>query len=273
MADAREVNLVILHRGLFSTAKWWFAFAQIIRVGAVLTGLASLLPAVAGFIPFAVFALTAIAELLSWRSDRTKALAERALRLLEARDGLGTPAPAREVADIAAEAPAHVREAAMQATEERYYAAAIEPGPLRLLKNTQESAWWTKHLAGSMLGITLTIMVVLAALSFIFLITSINLALAASNLAVVARVVTAALMIVFSLGLFRMAIGYANLRERARTAEARAATAESASCDTVSALRILHDYQLARAGAPLIPDLLWRIRRDALNILWSSTQS
>lgn len=259
------MNLVILHRGLFSSAKRWFAAAQLVRIGAVVAGLAALRPALAPFVPFSVFALTAIAEGLLWRSDTIKSLAERALRLLELQNGLGIEAPANELADIAAETPVHVREASKQPAAEPYYAAAAEPGPIRLLQNVQESAWWTKHLASSMFMITLCVMVVLAVLSLAFLITSINLAFTAHSLSVLARVVTAALMLVFSLGLFRLAVGYNTLRDRARAAESRGAAAETANADTVAALRIVHDYQLVRAAAPLIPDWIYRARSSALN--------
>lgn len=265
MVDARTMNLVTLHRGLFSSAKVWFAAAQLVRIGAVIAGLASLRPGLAPFVPFSVFALTAIAEVLLWRSDTIKSLAERALRLLELQNGLGIEPPANELADIAAETPVHVREAAKQPAAEPYYAAAAELGPIRLLQNVQESAWWTKHLAGSMFTITLCTMIVLAALSLAFLITSINLAVTANNLSVLARVVTAALMLVFSLGLFRMAVGYNALRDKARTAESRGASAEAAGADTVAALRIVHDYQLARAAAPVIPDWIYRVRTAELN--------
>jgi hypothetical protein len=259
------MNLVILHRGLFSSAKAWFAAAQLVRIGAVVAGLASLQPTLAPFVPFTVFALTGIAEALLWQSDTIKALAERATRLLEIQDGLGIEPPPGDLADVAAEAPAHVREAAKHASGEPYYAATADRGPIRLLQNVQESAWWTKHLASSMFTITLCTMVGLAALSLAFLITSINLAFTAHDLSVLARVVTAALMLVFSLGLFRMAIGYNTLRDRARAAESRGAAAETAGADTVAALRIVHDYQLARAAAPLIPDWIYRARSAALN--------
>jgi hypothetical protein len=264
------MNLVILHRGLFSNAKRWFAAAQIVRIGAVIGGLASLLVVAAPFVPFVVFALTAIAEGLLWRSDASKALGERALRLLEVQNGLGIDPPAGELADIAAEAPAQVREAAKRASEEPYYAAASASGPIRLLQNVQESAWWTKHLASSMFKITLLTMIGLVALSLTFLITSINLAVTSRDLSILARVVTAALMLVFSLGLFRMAVGYGSLRERASASVTRAAAAETAGTDTVAALRIVHDYQLARAAAPLIPDWIYRMRSGALDEIWAA---
>jgi hypothetical protein len=259
------MNLVIFHRGLFSSAKRWFAAAQVVRVVAVFSGLLSLRSALAPFVPFTVFVLTGVAEALLWRSDTIKALAERALRLLEMQNGVGSEPPASELADIAAEAPAHVREGAKQASREPYYAASTAPGPIRLLQNVQESARWTKHLAGSMFTITLCTMIALALLSLTFLITSVNLVVTAQDLRIVARVVTAALMLVFSLGLFRITIGYNTLRDKARTAESRGAAAEAAGADMVTAIRIVHDYQLARAAAPLIPDWIHRFRSTALN--------
>ena len=268
------MDLVVLHRRLFSSAKTWFAAAQISRIAAVIVGLAALYPAIAPFVPFAVFALTAFAEALTWRSDRIKSLAERALRLLEVQNGLGIEPPPGDLADIAAEAPTKIREAAKKAGGDSYYAAAAERGPIRLLQNVQESAWWTKHVANSMFKITLCTMIFLATVSLAFLITSINLAVSAQSLTVLARVVSAALMLVFSLGLFRMTIGYNILVERARTAESRAAAAETAEgTDTVTALRIVHDYQLSRAGAPVIPDWIYRVRTAALNEIWAARRA
>lgn len=272
MADRPQFDVVALQRGLFTTAKRWFTLAQVVRLFSVALGLASISPVVARFVPFGVLMLAVIGEALSWKSDRMKSLAERTLRLLEVADGQGTALSDREVADIAAESPSAVRAASAGSVGESYYAATVEGGATRVLQNLQESAWWTKHLSGGLLTLTVVSVAILTLLSMAFLVTSINLAYEAATLNVMARVVTATLMLVTSMGLFRMAVGYAALRDRARAAEARASAAEAAGADVFTALRILHEYQIGRACAPLIPDWFYRQRAATLNKLWASQQ-
>jgi hypothetical protein len=268
MADT-TINLPVLQQRLFASAKRWFGGALAMRIGAVVAGLLSLVPEAGRFAPFIVFLLTAVAEAVSLRSDRLKSLAERTLRVFEISNGLGTPPPETQVADIAAEAPSSVASAALTPTPDLkpYFAAGSEPGPLRLLQNLQESSWWTKHLARTMYAAVVVVMTALAALSVVLLVVSVNVAVHSGTLGVISRVVTASLMLVFSLGMFRMAVGYGSLRDRATAAEARALATLSKEPDVVTALRILHEYQLARAAAPLLPDWVYRWRRDGLNAL------
>ncbi|HEY3054104.1 MAG TPA: hypothetical protein VGK04_12025 [Thermoanaerobaculia bacterium] len=273
MAEQNAIDLVILQRELFSNAKTWFGSAQVTRMAAIVAGLASLLPSVSRFVPFAVFILAAASDVFAWQSEKRKKLAERALRLVEAKEGLGISVSSREIADIGAESPARVREAARAGAENAYYASDHTPGPRRVLQNLQESAWWTKHLSGTMLAICVWFIAIVTTLSIAFLVTSINLALSAPNITVVARLVTAVLMVLFSLGVIRMAVGYANLRDRAQSTEVRAAREEATASDSIAALRILHEYQVARAGAPLIPDWVYRMRKKTLDALWKSQAS
>lgn len=272
MDEGPRFDLVVLQRGLFSTAKVWFMAAQAVKLLSVGVGLVSMWPTIARFVPFAVFALAVLAEAFSWKSDRMKSLAERTLRLLEVANGLGSPLPHREIADIAAESPSKICDAAASSQEQRYYASGVVPSPIRLLRNLQESAWWTKHLAAGLAALTLACMALLTIISVGFLVTSINVATQITNLNVIARVVTAALMIVVSSGLFRMALGYAALRDRARASEACAGAAETPDVDAFAALRILHEYQIGRASAPLIPDWYYNACAETLNKVWASQQ-
>ncbi|NTW01906.1 MAG: hypothetical protein HGA19_11555 [Oscillochloris sp.] len=36
----------------------------------------------------------------------------------------------------------------------------------------------------------------------------------------------------------------------------------------VQAIKLLHEYQIARAGAPMLPDWLWSLMQRELNDLW-----
>jgi hypothetical protein len=40
--------------------------------------------------------------------------------------------------------------------------------------------------------------------------------------------------------------------------------------DIVQAIKIAHEYQLARMIAPLIPSWIWKRKRDDLNELWAT---
>ncbi len=76
-------------------------------------------------------------------------------------------------------------------------------------------------------------------------------------------------MLIFSLGLIRFILGYYQFSSQASRVEIQAARLlELDSVNQDQAIKLIYEYQLSRAVAPLLPSWLWKLMRNDLNRLW-----
>lgn len=278
MAKENELkhDLGALSRALFARAKVWLATAMLCKVAAFAIGiLVILLSAIPKLAPFLVAALTIISELCTWRSDKNKSTAETLRRKLDMRDSFGWAISRAEVSDFLVRIPKKLRKALPAENDgENYFESKEGVGAKRAVENVRESAWWSKHLSEKMWQICLTATILLAALSIVLLIASIETVSNFDTLSGIGRAVTSVILLLFSLGLLRLTIGYYSFSSKADLIENQA---ERLLCpepiDMFQAIKLAHEYQLARATAPLIPTWIWKWRRDDLNEMWATYRS
>ena len=80
---------------------------------------------------------------------------------------------------------------------------------------------------------------------------------------VAAKFISATLVFLISIGTLRSWLAYAALSQKAGDLDAEAGRLLAAGkLDAFEAQRLLAEYQLARASAPLVPTWVWRLRRD-----------
>lgn len=261
----------ILSQAYFEIAKKWWSFSATCKVLTFSIGLISTIFIVfPAYTPFVVAFLEISSEICLWRSDTIKGNAETLLRKLDARDSFGWQISSGELSDFFAKAPKQFENLAPAETiGEDYFASKAGLGAIKALKNIQESAWWSKHLAERMTQYCLFISSSILAISLGTLIISIQTINNNNILTSVGRTVTSALMLVFTLGLFRMAINYYEFSQKAKEVEYNVdALLNNQNVNDSDAIKIMHEYQLARASAPLIPYFVWRQMRDKLNATW-----
>jgi hypothetical protein len=254
----------------FGLAKKWLTIALVCRFLIFLTGTVSVLvPGLAGYAPPLIVTLLAIsAELVSWRSDSYKSDAEVLLRKLDARDSLGWQISGAEMSDLGIRSPKKLHKLVAAANDD-YFASREGIGARRTLENIQESAWWSKHLAERIKQYYLVLTVGLIVGLIVVLIVSIDTVRNYTLLGGIGRVVTAALMLVFSLGLFRSVMGYSGFAAKAARIEERIEHLLSNSqVGEVDAIKIMQEYHLSRASAPLIPSWVWKQMQGDLNEMW-----
>lgn len=254
-------------------SKYWWGIAMCTRLAAFVVGIAGVfLQSFSTAAPFILAILTVAAELCLLRSERLRGIAQRLNRALELEDGLGWDVSKVEFTDILARGPSSAEELRAPKDQEPYFASTKTPGAERLVDNLAESSWWSKHLAESMRALCLITMVVVTGTVIALLIISIQ-ALQPTNVEgvqraqEVSRVVTAALLMIFSLGLLKLALAYHSFAQKAATTDT-SAQAQSGKAMETSAIKLLHEYQLARASAPPLPGWIWKLRRKSLNRLW-----
>lgn len=260
-------DLAAIEQRLFTCAKNWFAGGVSLRCAAAAIGLLAICPAWAPIVPFIVAMVAMVAELCSIRSDLVKSRADRLLRIRELRDGLGWAPDMTAVADVLATTPEKLENVA-NSVSANAFASRQPAGSVRVFENLKESAWWTQQLALVMFKGTVSVVIVLIAASFVFLVMSTIAVMSTPSRVAVARSVTALLVMVFSAGFVRLAFAYYLLHDRAKTAVARVKTIPDTE-DLARKLIVLYEYQNARSSGPLIPNSVYRRLRPRLNRLWA----
>jgi len=255
----------------FTLAKRWARFSFICKLAGFLIGvLTVLLPLVPAYVPVLVFMLAMIADWLAWRSDTNKGTAEALLRKLDGRDSFGWPISRAELSDLLMRSPSKVDKLVVaKALSEEYFASEEPPGTLRALENLQESAWWSKHLSERMRSYYLAGTCLLVAIAVLVLLVSIQTIDDKQTLSSLGRIVTSVLTLVFSLNLFRSVLGYHNFSVKAGQIEKSTENLlASQGVQESEVIKLMSEYQLARASAPLLPTWLWNRMEDELNATW-----
>ncbi|MGE3406416.1 MAG: hypothetical protein AB7I37_06335 [Pirellulales bacterium] len=262
----------VLCKCLDRSSKWWWGFSLIVKAAAFLVGLAVFIPQVSPEpIPFLVAVLTITSELAGYRMERVRGIAQGLRRKLEALNSFGWEISSREMSDLLARCSGGVKKRSKrEVTEEPYFASKEEPGPKRAAENVMESAWWSKHLSESMFWTCSTIIGIAVVGSLVALVVSILSITDHNTLSSVARIVTSVLLLGLSCGLLRLAVGYYGFGQKAGQIEIQAEGLLAKKVAQVDAIKLLHEYQLARSAAPILPEWIWKWRRDELNGLWSA---
>jgi hypothetical protein len=189
---------------------------------------------------------------------------------LEGRDLLGWAIHKAEIKDLLVGTPRNVLEHSKLGNkgEEEYFASSENPGAGKALNGTAESAWWAKHLAWNMTIICGGVTVLLLVLSLLLLV-AVGSMQGPIGIQDASKLVTSTLTVVFSLGLVQLTYNYYIFSRACDQIERDALSQlEAGAPDKEKAIRLLHDYQVARATAPPIPSWIYRVRKDELNKKW-----
>lgn len=255
----------------YETAKRFLAGYVLLRFGVYVLGVLVIsFSVISEIAPFIIVGLTILSEISMFVSDMQKATAESIRRKLDAADSLGWPISKVEISDLLANTPARYTNRLMKEGDESEWFASTEPiGVRRALENIQESAWWSKHLSGAMWVYCLSALLTLIAASITALIVSVYTIQDYATLKSIGRVVTATLMLTLSVGLFRFIFGYHIFSQKASRLDERIENLFStANFVELDAIKLMNEYHLARAAAPLLPERLWKFKQNRLNDLW-----
>lgn len=264
-------DLKPLSQAYFELAKKWWWWSIACKFFVFIIGLTSALLVIFPiYAPFLAAILEIASEICLWRSDTIKDGAEALRRKLDIRESFGWPISNTELSDLYITTPDSLLKLAPRETQgENYFASQLPVGERKALENIQESAWWTKHLSEKMYQYCLAISFFLFAVILGSLILCIQALSSKDALINVARIVTSTLMLFFILGLFRKVIGYYEFSQKASQIESRIELLlNTPNITEFDALKIMHEYHLARSSCPLIPTFIWRQMRGKLNIMW-----
>ena len=267
-----KVNMEALMKAQFKYSKLWWSLSTTFRLFIVIiNAIALFASSYANVFALIAIILTTAQPLAQWYSDRLKSTANSVLRKIELSKGLGWEISRREISDLLASTPNYVKRQVENTAnlEEDYFSAQGPSSPQKLLQNLEESAWWTKHQARPMAWYTAILSCFVVGLAIIILVISLQSALNQTTANAIAKVTISVIAFVFSGGYIRLADDYNRLADAAEKAEGKAhALRDKSNLSEGEAIKAAHDYYIARAGAPLLPEWLWKLKEKELNSLW-----
>lgn len=271
----QKLNIQLLMKIQGDKAKTWsnasIAFqAGIIAVSAYSTLTENLVTeSTSVIIPF----VSILVPFIQWRADRLKSNYQSILQKFEFLDSLGWEITPREKSDWLVPLTKKQRKevTALNRTPQHYFASKKKPSSRRLLENLEESSWWSKELAkfaASVIGI-FTMFVILTSIGLLLI--SIFVAVNQATLVNIAKVITSVLAAVFSIGFVRLSCEYWEFAQF--SAKTEKTTSEildkSKEPKEAEASKLLHEYQIARSNAPMLPNWAWKLNQKKLNVIWN----
>jgi hypothetical protein len=281
MMDAPH-NPELLRDALFKRCKKYWAAGLSVNVMVFCLGTFVIFgPDSARWVALVALAFKVIAEGLLWYSDHWKGLAQSLHRKLDLENAFGWAITKSELADFLARYTGKLDSLA-GTRRGTYFASTEEAGVNRAIQNVRESSWWSMHLSQSM-GWVFSLLIVCLFVGCTLLLnasvhtlpqTAVDPAGEGATEVVtsaVVKIVTSVMMLVFSLGLLRLACGYFGFSSKSKQIREKAeAMLDNGPVNEIQAIKLWQEYHLARAGAPILPDWIWRLREKKLNALWLS---
>lgn len=255
----------------YDKAKWWAGSAIALQAALFVAGVAAIFfTKFTLSYPWIALPLALLAALISGRASKFKRMAERAKRQHEYLAGFGLAPSRGMLADLRVslgrELPADTDRLLRQGIT---YSSGKPAGAARVLENLCESGWFTKHLADWCACALRALFLGTVGIAVALLLLSAT-SLSGTPVGIVAaKFVAATLIFLISIGTLRSWLAYAALSQKAGDIDVEAGRLLTAgNPDKFEAQRLLAEYQLARASAPLVPTWVWRLRRDFLNGNW-----
>ncbi len=234
--------------------------------------IASFFAQLTDIVSLVMLVLYLLSELLLFLHQNVRGDWEYLQRRLDALNSLGWPIPNKQMSDLSTEYSRLLNKSeTLKPHHAEYFASTAPIGELRALQNTQESAWYAKHIAKATFRIYLgligaLVIVAMVALSFVII--------TANDLSAVVgatRGAIAGFTLLVSVNLFTFTLGYNAYARCADLIESNiAALLDSGSYTQEDAIRIMNEYHLCHASAPMNPSWIWKWKRTTLGVSWNT---
>jgi hypothetical protein len=216
------------------------------------------------------------AECIRWRSDFWKDEGDAAKRRWELADGLGISGEDGAIADWLAAKPAgfleDVSDYELKGSE---FESPASPGPRRVVENTEESAWWSKHesrIVAWYLGAGLLVLLAGIFLVLASSVSRLNMHAGTVNSKVtqnIGAITCVVLAFVFSINVVRLFADFVMFYFSSKAIVERCRQLlRSGELDRTDALLVQFDYQIRRNRAPLLPTFIWSFHGPHLRNEW-----
>lgn len=272
---SQKLNVQLLMKIQGDRAKKWWSGSIALQVGIILlSGYLTMTQSQTTMIALLLVPILSVfAPMMRWRADYLKGGYQSLLRKFEFLDGLGWEITPRERSDWLLMLTEEQRQKVTVSDQmpQHYFASRKQPSVRRLLENLEESSWWSMHLGKSTSVVFATFTVLAVAVSLIILVFSILRAVDQTTLVNITKVIVSVLAGLFSIGFVRLSFEYWMFSQSSARFEETAYKLLDSSADISQeeATKLLHEYQIARSGAPMIPNWAWKWNEKKLNTVWA----
>ena len=257
---------------VFDIAKSYFNRSIFCKIMVYVVGVTSLfIKDKYSIIPMVAMLLVIMSEYLQYKSDTYKGIAESLRRKLDFMHSFGWSIPIKDLSNVLLELPPNIEKQIIAAPEENYFMSNGEIGVVKSLENLEESSWWSKHLTETAFNINLGVIAVVAVLLVVAFYTSLNVSPDQQDLPKISKILTSSIMVLFTVGLVRTTIGYSRFHKKSEQIDTSIPDKlKSSTLGVPDCVKLWSEYHVARAASPLIPTIIWKLRRDRLNALRSA---
>ena len=206
-----------------------------------------------------------------WIADHSKGNAQAIHRKFEFLDALGWEVISQELRNLHVSLPPGVKAKLDKSPNSpySYFASKTPRSPRRLMENLTESTFFSRHLAMRCAQIFGFITIVIFILAIAMLMFTLQGSPSPSTGLVTAKIFVAVLGFLFTAGFIRLTYDFYRFSQVSTRAEDNACQLlKQTDVELEEAIKLYHEYQLARASSPLIPTLIWKSMRDELNKRW-----
>jgi len=270
------INLRLVNKNQFIYAKRMWLVSIGIKVIMYLLGvIAIFLFASSGFWPVLLLVLAILSEIFQVISDDKKNNAEALLRKLDINQSFGYQISEADMLDIIYAAPRKTKKKLREGIEkDSYFASERALGPQKAIENLQESVWYTMNQAKSMSIMYFVLILALLMFSVVALLIVFNQIDDIGIRYQISRIISASLLLIVSLNMIRTALAYFKAYQECRQVNVVTnSLLQSTQVTEVDALKQWYEYQLKRASTPLMPEWLWKIKKDDLEKAWAQIKS
>ena len=219
-----------------------------------------------------VSGMSILSSLIQWHADCLKGNFQSTLRKLEFRDGLCWQISSRERSEwlVKLSCEQFQNVIATDSIPENYFASNKRASVERLTENLEESSWWSKQLAGRMAIVYAVFFTSIVIACVMLLVLSRRSTLNETQMQNVAIVVLSTIAALFTIGFIRLTVEYLMFWFASSKVEAGVCKIldDGYRIPEEEAIKLVHEYQSARSGSPMIPNRMWKINEKKLNDIW-----
>ena len=254
-----------------SAKTWWWVTRGLqltaLFIGVVIT-VWNTLPAAFSIVPVLLSVGSVITQ---WVSDHRKGRAQAIHRKFEFLDALGWEVSPPEIRNLHVTLPKGVKVKLDQSPKSpySYFASKTPRSPRRLMENLTESTFFSQHLAMRSAKIFGFITFAIFLVAVVILLIVLQVSPSQSVGIVTAKIFVALIGFNFTAGFFRLTYDFYRFSQTSNRAEENACLLlKQNDVKLEEAIKLYHEYQLARANSPFISTILWKSMRDELNKRW-----
>lgn len=264
--------LASLVNASFYRAKWWSCCAIGLHVlNFAICIFAIFLPGSSlSYYPWLGLPLAFCATLVAASAGKYRSGAELLKRQTDVADGLGKAPSTKSLAEtkhnLGKLLKPHIQAALQKGNE---FASDKPHGAHRVLENLVECTWFSRlqaHWCAQRLLASLVICLTISVASLLWCVSNAQSPETGGLALSVSKCISATLLSILSVGIMRSWRGFSSFSEKSKSLEQQAEQLLAKNdVEVFDAYRLLTEYQLARASAPLIPTWVWKWRGKQLN--------